>query len=193
MNLWLLTGEYPPDFGGGIGTYSYHTAEMLSQRGHTLTVFAADENLTYGWQVNEARALRVVHFAANQSPQSSALGNFARWSYDAALVLAEFCRKDGHPDVLESQEYLGMPYFTLQRRLVLDEALKDLPVLVTAHMPLYLCRHYDLLPAYRFPTYWIGQMERFSLLAADGVVILAQLLYAMRSRTAIPECKGTTR
>jgi hypothetical protein len=78
MNIWLLTGEYPPDFGGGIATYSYHTTEMLTQRGHTLTVFAADENLTGGWQVNEASPrLRVVRFAANQSPQSSALGNFA--------------------------------------------------------------------------------------------------------------------
>jgi hypothetical protein len=113
-----------------------------------------------------------------------------RWSYDAALVLAEFCRKDGKPDVLESQEYLGMPYFTLQRRLVLDEALAELPVLVTAHMPLYLCRHYDLLPAYRFPTYWIGQMERFSLLAADGVVYPSQYMRD-EIENSHPRCKGT--
>jgi glycosyltransferase involved in cell wall biosynthesis len=171
MNLWLLTGEYPPDYGGGIATYSYHTAEMLCQRGHHLTVFASVENLPGSWQIQElSERLRVVRFGANQSPQSSALGIFARWSYDAALVLAEFCRKEGTPDVLEVQEYLGMPYFTLQRRLLLDETLTNLPILVTAHTPLYLCRQYDQLPAHRFPDYWIGEMERFSLLAADEVV-----------------------
>jgi len=171
MNLWLLTGEYPPDYGGGIATYSNHTAQMLSQRGHYLTVFAAVENLPGSSQIEEiSERLRVVRFGANQSPQSSALGAFARWSYDAALVLAEFCRKEGTPDVLEVQEYLGMPYYTLQRRFLMDEGFTNLPVLVTAHTPLYLCRQYDQLPSYRFPGYWIGEMERFSLLAADQVV-----------------------
>lgn len=171
MNIWLLTGEYPPDYGGGIATYCFHSAQMLSQRGHHLTVFATGEDLPNSWQIQEySERLRVVRFSANQSPQSSALGAFSRWSYDAALVLAEFCRKEGKPDVLEVQEYLGMPYFTLQRRLVLDEALENLPILVTAHTPLYLCRKYDHLPTYRFPGYWIGEMERFSLLAADEVI-----------------------
>jgi glycosyltransferase involved in cell wall biosynthesis len=171
MNIWLLTGEYPPDYGGGIATYSFHTAQMLSQRGHHLTVFTAVENLPGSWQIDESSEwLRVVRFGANQSPQSSALGAFARWSYDAALVLVEFCRKEGRPDVLEVQEYLGMPYYTLQRRLLMEEALANLPVLVTAHTPLYLCRQYDQLPTHRFPGYWIGEMERFSLVAADEIV-----------------------
>src|SRR4030042_1341966 len=177
MNIWLLTGEYPPDYGGGIATYSYHTAQMLCQRGHHITVFVTVENLPGGIEIQEpSERLRVVRFGADQSPQSSALGAFARWSYDAALVLAEFCRKEGTPDVLEVQEYLGMPYFTLQRRLLLDEGLTDLPVLVTAHTPLYLCRLYDLLPAHRFPGYWIGEMDSFSLLAADGVVFPSSYL-----------------
>jgi glycosyltransferase involved in cell wall biosynthesis len=171
MNIWLLTGEYPPDYGGGIATYSYHTAQILCERGHHLTVFATVEDLPGIWKMQElSERLRVVRFGANQSPHSSALGEFARWNYDAALVIAEFCRREGMPDVLEVQEYLGMPYFTLQRRLLLEEALKNLPILVTAHTPLYLCRQYDLLPAYRFPGYWIGEMERFSLVAADAVV-----------------------
>jgi len=171
MNIWLLTGEYPPDYGGGIATYCYHTAQMLHQRGHQVTVFAAVQNLNGSWKIEETlERLRVVRFGADQSPQSGALGEFARWSYDAALVLAEFSRTEGLPEVLEVHEYLGMPYFTLQRRLLMDEALANLPVLVTAHTPLYLCRQYDQLPAYRFPGYWIGEMERFSMLAADVVI-----------------------
>ncbi len=171
MNLWLLTGEYPPDYGGGIATYSYHTVQMLRQRGHQLTVFAAAQNLPGTFQVEEpSQGVRVVRFGSDQSPQSSALGQFARWSYDAALVLSEFCRKEGLPEALEVQEYLGMPYFLLQRRLALEDNLAHLPILVTAHTPQYLCRKYNQLPVYRFPGYWTGEMERFSMLAADEVV-----------------------
>ncbi|OGO28646.1 MAG: hypothetical protein A2136_07510 [Chloroflexi bacterium RBG_16_54_11] len=177
MNIWLLTSEYPPDFGGGIATYSHHTAEMLCQRGHSLTVFAADEGQSGGWQVLEySKRLRVVRFAANQSPQSNALGEFARWSYDAAIVLSDYCLKEGKPDVLEVQEYLGLPYFILIRRLLPDEPLANLPVLVTAHTPLYLCHQFDQSQAYRFPGYWIGEMERYSMFAADGVVFPSKYL-----------------
>jgi glycosyltransferase involved in cell wall biosynthesis len=171
MNIWLLTGEYPPDYGGGISTYCYHTVQMLCQRGHYLTVFTPAKSHLENWQTETiSDHLRVVHFGENQSPQSKALGNFARRSYDAALVLAEFSRKEGLPDALEVQEYLGMPYYILQRSWLLDDALAKLPVLVTAHTPLYLCNQYDLAPSFRFPDYWIGEMERFSLIAADAVV-----------------------
>ncbi|MBN2678477.1 MAG: glycosyltransferase [Anaerolineaceae bacterium] len=171
MNIWLLTGEYPPDYGGGISTYCDHTVQMLCQRGHYLTVFTPAKSHLENWQTeNRSDHLRVVHFGENQNPQSNALGNFARRSYDAAMVLAEFSRKEGLPDALEAQEYLGLPYFILQRSWLLDEALAKLPVLVTAHTPLYLCNLYDLAPSFRFPDYWIGEMERFSFIAADAVV-----------------------
>jgi glycosyltransferase involved in cell wall biosynthesis len=177
MNIWLLTGEYPPNYGGGIATYSFHTAQMLLQRGHFITVFAASENIPGKWQIEEpSDHLRVIRFSANLSSQSSTLGVFARWSYDAALVLANFCRIEGPPDVLESQEYLGMPYFSLQRRLALQEALTNLPILVTTHTPLYICRQFDQQLAYKFPWYWIGEMERFSMLAAEEVVFPSQYL-----------------
>lgn len=170
MNLWLLTTEFPPQFGGGIATYAYHTARMLSQRGHWVTVFTLAEDLASAWHVEEFdEHLRVVRFGAGQSPQSQALGPWVRWSYDAALVLKAFIRQEGAPDILESQEYLGFPYFTLLRRWLREDELGTLPIAITAHTPLYLCRRYDEVSQYRFPDWWVGEMERFSLLAADGV------------------------
>lgn len=171
MNIWLLTGEYPPEYGGGIAAYAYHTAQMLAGRGHQVTVFASSESQPPGGRSEEtAGDIRVVRFGLNQTPQSAALGEFARWSYDAAAVLADYLKSEGPPDVLESQEYLGLPYFTLQRRWLGEAGFGRLPVLVTAHTPLYVCNRYDSLPEYRFPVWWIGEMERFSLRAADGVV-----------------------
>jgi glycosyltransferase involved in cell wall biosynthesis len=177
MNIWLLTGEYPPDYGGGISTYSYHTVQMLCQRGHRLTVFTPAEALPGSWKVeDQSDRLRVIRFGADQSPQSSVLGTYVRSSYNAAQVLAGFARKEGQPDVLEVQDYLGLPYFTLQRRWLLDDALEKLPVLVTSHTPLYVCQRYDQAPAYRFPGYWVGEMERFSMIAANEVVFPSDCL-----------------
>ncbi len=193
MNIWLLTSEYPPDYGGGIATYCSNTVKMLSARGHHLTVFAAAEHLEGGSRVEESSSnVRVVRFAANQSPQSAVLGEFARWSYDAAIVLSDYCKREGRPDVLEAQEYLGMPYFTLQRSLCLDDALRDLPVLVTAHTPLYLCRAYDLLPTHRFPAYWTGEMERYSMLAANGLVFPSRYLRDEIEKD-LPQLQGRSR
>ncbi|MFZ5809332.1 MAG: glycosyltransferase [Chloroflexota bacterium] len=190
MKLWLLTSEYPPDFGGGISAYTYHTARMLTQRGHEVTVFVTAEDLPTGWQVEEtSHRLRVVRFAANQSPQSSVLGAWARWSYDAALVLRDFICQDGLPDVIESQEYLGLPYFLLQRKLLLEEAFQNIPLLVTVHTPLFICYHYDKAPAYRFPAYWSGEMERFSMAAADGVVFPSTYLRRLVENN-LPQIKG---
>lgn len=193
MNIWLLTGEYPPDYGGGIAAYSYHTAQMLSQRGHGLTVFAASEHVPHGWEIEEQTpGLRIIRFAANQTPEGQALGPWARWSFDAASVLAEFSRKEGGPDILESQEYLGMAYFSLQRRLTLDDHLKNIPILVTAHTPLYICQRYDQSLNYRFPGYWIGEMERASLLAADLVVFPSAYLGAEIERE-LPQVSSRSR
>ncbi len=171
MNIWLLTGEYPPEYGGGIATYAYHTARMLSERGHAVTVFAGSESQPSGSRGEEmAGRVRVVRFGLNQTPPSAALGEFARWSYDAAAVLGDYSRREGLPDALESQEYLGLPYFTLQRRWLKEKGFENLPILVTGHTPLYLCYRYDGVPQYRFPGWWVGEMERFSLRAADRVI-----------------------
>ena len=171
MHIWLLTGEYPPEYGGGIAAYAFHTAQMLAQCGHTLTVFAASEALPDGTLSEEiAEGVRVVRFGRNQAAHSAALGEFARWSLDAAEVLGSFLRREGVPDVLESQDYLGLAYFILQRRWLGEAGFSQLPVLVTGHTPLYLCYRFDGLAEYRFPGWWIGEMERFSYLAADWVV-----------------------
>lgn len=178
MNLWLLTGEYPPEYGGGIAVYAYHTARMLAERGHAITVFAGSESHPSGGRSEEiSGGVRVVRFGLNQTPPSAALGVFARWSYDAAAVLADYLQREGAPDALESQEYLGLPYYALQRRWLKETGFEGLPVIVTAHTPLYLCYRYDGAPEYRFPGWWIGEMERFSLAAADKVVFPSRRLF----------------
>ena len=41
MRICLISREYPPDTGwGGIGTYTFHLAHGLAERGHVVHVLA---------------------------------------------------------------------------------------------------------------------------------------------------------
>ncbi|HEX2981550.1 MAG TPA: glycosyltransferase [Anaerolineaceae bacterium] len=170
MNYWLLTSEYPPSYGGGIGTYCYHNAQMMASQGHQVTVFVGEVSLDAPLKVSEENGVRVIRFLIGRTEASQVLGNEAKLSYDIAEVVAETIAREGRPDVLECQEYLGLPYFLLQRRWTLDPRLQNLPIVLTLHTPQFVCDPYNHNDRYRLPLYWLGEMERFSIKAADGLI-----------------------
>ena len=61
MNYWLLTSEYPPFFGGGISTYCYHTAKMLYQYGHNVSVFVNDNSIK-DKLIETREGIRIIRF-----------------------------------------------------------------------------------------------------------------------------------
>ena len=44
MKIWFLTGEFAPDFGGGIGTYVENCAKMFAEAGDDVTVIVRSIN-----------------------------------------------------------------------------------------------------------------------------------------------------
>ena len=42
MKIWIVTTEYPPAFGGGIGTYVENVASMYSKNGDKVKVILRD-------------------------------------------------------------------------------------------------------------------------------------------------------
>ena len=46
MKIWFLTGEFAPEFGGGIGTYVENCAKMFAQKGHDITVIVRGNKST---------------------------------------------------------------------------------------------------------------------------------------------------
>lgn len=170
MNYFLLTSEYPPTYGGGIATYCFHTARMLARTGHHVTVFVGENSLPTSVTVEIRDDVRIIRFMPSQSEASLCLGAEARLSYDMAVVVARQIELEGPPDIIESQEYLGLPYFILQRRYTLDPFFQNIPVILTLHTPLFLCDLYNEGDQYTLPHYWLGEMERFSILAADGLI-----------------------
>lgn len=169
MNYWLLTTEYPPFFGGGISTYCYHTACMLTEKGHQVTVFINDRSVQ-ACIVEKKKEARVIRFNPDTIDTRYILGNVAHLSYAFAMMVKQFILSDGRPDVIEAQDYNGIGYFLLQFKYCLSDWCINIPVVITMHSPAFLYMEYNQIPLYKRPNYWIGEMERFSIQAADLLI-----------------------
>lgn len=170
MKYWLLTTEYPPFFGGGIGTYCAITSSMLADAGHEVLVFVNDVSVSDIKIDQKSPLLRVIHFNPIRTASSDFLGHVTNISYEFANIVKYFIEKEGRPDVIEAQEYLGIAYYLLQFKYLLYDWCKEVPVVVTMHSPSFLYMEYNHVPEYKYPNYWICEMERFCLQAADLVI-----------------------
>jgi glycosyltransferase involved in cell wall biosynthesis len=176
LKYWLLTTEYPPFFGGGIGTYSGITSMMMADKGHEVSVFINDASVSNIKVENRSGLLRIIRFNPSRTDSAGFLGHVTNISYEFADVVKHFIEKEGKPDVIESQEYLGIAYYLLQYKYLLHDWCKDVPLIITMHSPSFLYMEYNHVPEYKYPNYWICEMERFCLQAADLLISPSQFM-----------------
>ncbi|ULQ56468.1 glycosyltransferase [Flavihumibacter rivuli] len=169
MKFWILTTEYPPEFGGGIGTYVSIAARMLRDKGHSVTVFLYQMGIASD-RISIEDGIRIIRFPPTQTNASKFLGFNAALSYEYAKAIEKYIQKEGAPDILESQEYHGIAYYTQQFKLLGYESFKDLNILITCHAPSFICLEYNHIPVYQLPYYWTGLMEKSTIKCADILV-----------------------
>lgn len=168
MNIWILTSEFPPHFGGGIGMYVNQVSTMFSQAGHDVTVMVRDSHQN---AVENYNGVRVVRFQDMLGEYYSYLGYWTALSYQYAEEVVSLIKKDGvKPDIIEIQEYNGIGYYLLMKKWQLDPLLKDIPVVIHLHTPTFELDKINQGPRYKFPNYWIGHMEKFCMKAADALL-----------------------
>src|SRR5262249_26904570 len=183
MRVWLLTSELPREFAGGIARYVENFARLLGEAGHEVVVIARTEQAC---DTPLAPGVRVVgispgHARLNE-PNPDGLPDthpgypynvLAYWpalSYQMAEAVLQLLQHLPPPDVIESQEYAALPYYLLHRKLTERTALERIPILVHLHSPAFELAHFNQEPRYRFPQYWVGQMEKFCIVAADALL-----------------------
>lgn len=169
MKYWLLTTEYPPFYGGGIGTYCVITGRMLAAAGHDITIFVSDVTVK-DYTETRRDGVRLVRFNPSRTNSSAHLGYVTNIAYEFAHIVRHFVEKEGRPDAIESQEYLGIAYYLLQYKWQLADWCKDIPVVLTVHSPTFLYLEYNEVNLSAYPVYWICEMERFCLRAADLLI-----------------------
>lgn len=175
MKYWLLTTEYPPFYGGGISTYCFFTTKMLSEKGHTVTVFVPDNTITSDL-VSETDNIRLIRFPINKTEIGSSLGHFACLSYELAFTVGQYLQQEGKPDIVEVQDYQGIGYYLQLFKLFQYDHFRDLTILTTLHSAAYLCQRLNREAVYKLPTFWIGEMEKFAMLASDILISPSQYL-----------------
>lgn len=170
MKYWLLTTEFPPIHGGGISTYCWHTAKMLSNNGYNVTVFLNDYSIEKIQREQPIPNVNLIRFNPKHVKIGEALGPDVRLSLEFSYIVEQEIIKSGKPDILETQDYLGIGYYTLQKKLLKYPLFENLKVVLTIHAPSFLYLDFNQVPHYKFPEYWVGEMEKASIRMADLVL-----------------------
>ncbi|MCL6540376.1 MAG: glycosyltransferase [Roseiflexus sp.] len=184
MNIWILTSQFPPTVIGGIARYVANAADMFAGAGHRVTVVAVDQTEGEEVRLSGVRVLRFVprgrmferrvsQDATYRNPAFpyNILAHPVALSYELAERVSAYVQRDGMlPDVIECQEYAALPYYLIQRRLVERHLLSNVPLVLHLHSPALCITRANRQPRHRLPGYWIGRMERFCLLAAEGIL-----------------------
>jgi glycosyltransferase involved in cell wall biosynthesis len=142
---------------------------MLAANGHQVTVFLPDTSVATDI-ISESDNIRVIRFAPNRTGMQSSLGHDALLSYEFAHAVGSYLKNESRPDIVEIQDYHGIGYYLLMFKLFGYEHFRDLTILTTIHATALLYMKVNKEAIYELPAYWMGEMEKFSILASDIVV-----------------------
>lgn len=148
---------------------------MLAEKGCDVTVFINDRSVTLPI-VEKAAEARIIRFNHTHFHGGAFLGDVTCISYAFANIVREIIEQEGQPDVIEAQDYMGIGYFVMRFKFCLDECFRDIPIVITMHSPSFLYLEYNESPTYKRPNFWIGEMERFCIQAADLLISPSQYL-----------------
>lgn len=191
MRICLVSREFAPFFGAGIGTYASLVAGAWAQAGHEVHVLTADH-----WELRQkAPALRPgVRFHIAEWPRDTALAwglrfDFMARAYGVYLSLRKL--HAAHPfDFIEFPDYWGEGYFALRGR----QLLGDFPGAVMGvrlHTPTEYCHELNRSSWFDEPRAWLEHIEREAILLADGLFSpCTPLLTWVRDRYSPPAAQA---
>jgi len=174
MKIWFLTGEFAPEFGGGIGTYVENCAKMFAKAGNDVTVIVRGNNNTKMETTKEG--YKVYRFKQCEKEYYGYLGYENALAYQYYEEVINLIKVEGKPDLIETQEYNAIGQYVLQNKYIGNELLKDIPIVVHLHTPAFETLRINQFTRYSHPTYWVGEMEKFCIKAADALVCPSQFL-----------------
>ncbi|OQP47184.1 hypothetical protein A4H97_06660 [Niastella yeongjuensis] len=165
MKYWILTTEFTQEISEGIGAYVNNHAQIFAEKGHEVLIIKGGAG-NVDQVTTVSKNITLHNFSLNGRKSNHILGYNGALSYEFANEVIKLLASQT-PDVIEVQEYMGIGYYLLLQKHIGEPLLKNIPVIVTAHMPSFLLHEYNHTPGYLFPEYWNGEMEKFSILAAD--------------------------
>ncbi len=189
MKIWLLSSEHPLQPASGMGRYVARWADILARAGEEVTVLAPAESAAWveqpaGWHLfTFVPSGQLGHVASPDllpdeqlSFPYNCLDATTALSWQMSQEMAVLAEGRGAPEIVESQECLGLPYYFLQRKLLQREYPVRAPLSLVLHAPSYLRRPANHEPIGLFPHYWHGQLEKNCIIAAEQRIVPSQFL-----------------
>ena len=172
MKIWIITTEYPPAFGGGIGTYVENVAKMYSKNGDNVKVILRDGENKRNYENDN---LEICRFMLKYKGIYSCMGEVQSMAYQYFEYLNSLLEEET-PDIIEIQEYNAIGYYILQNKYLKPDYLKNIPIVVHLHTPQFALYSINKSINYNLPDYWIGEMEKFCIKAADALLCPSEFL-----------------
>jgi len=173
MKLLFLTDEFPPSFGGGIGMYVDTISQLLAQIGHQVTVLTADQ--MDGIEHPETHRT-IVRFKRCEGEETLRLGYQVTLYKKYLEYTLRLIDQSGVPDIIEIADFNAIGYYVIQAKYLGEPRLQSAKIVVHCHTPSFEVNRIDRNAEYRFPNYWIGQMEKFCMRAADALLTQSEFL-----------------
>ncbi len=183
MKLWLITDEFPPDYGGGISMYADIVSRGFADAGHEVRVITASPRAKVEKVTDRLVYVRFPRPTGHEDPCMGYMLSLCRAYYQQTMALMDAV---GAPDVIELPDYNAIGYYLLQAKRLGEKRLQRVKLVVHCHTPSFEIMRVNRSPEYAFPVYWIGQMERYCLAAADALVAPSRF---MRERL-MPYARG---
>lgn len=141
---------------------------MLSQKGVEVTIFVSDYKLdSLPEDIETTENITIVRFNPKDKPYYKYLGHHAALSYHFSELVIDHIQVNGKPDYIETQDYQGIGYYLLQQKRLNNTYLTGIPIILTLHSPSYFYHDHCRAPLYKLPDFWIGEMEKWTMRAAD--------------------------
>nr|WP_214449345.1 glycosyltransferase [Flavihumibacter rivuli] len=143
---------------------------MLTERGHTVTVFVSDHQVQSYITKENYQGINVIRFNPGMCQANNQLGYSASLSYQFSEIVINEIRENGKPDFIETQDYHGIGYYLILKKKLGEETLVDTPIILTAHSPSFDNLKHNQSPVYDLPGYWTGEMEKWIMKSADILI-----------------------
>ncbi|MEM8757554.1 MAG: glycosyltransferase [Planctomycetota bacterium] len=182
MRICLVSREFAPFFGAGIGTYAAEWVRALAAAGHEVHVLTRDHRSPAGRPTDTGPDLfpGVTFHAVDPKLGPPRLDHnyaYARHSLAALATLRQIHNR--HPfDAIEYPEYWAEGHAISQARRTLDD-LRPAVLICRLHMSSALCRELDADETYPHYAAYLDIMEHESIAHADLVLSPSTELLAM--------------
>ncbi|WP_421695216.1 glycosyltransferase [Aestuariivirga sp.] len=191
--VWYASFEALDDWGSGLATYCRQVIRAAEVAGRPIRLFQIARGKT---AISRTKRDCVTHVFVPDAtlPEMTAFGYRMNLSWQFAEAVCQEIDRSGAPRSIEVPDGFALGYFLLQRKLVGDPRLKNVPVLICAHTPVGIIDQWNGGDVYALPNWWVYRAEKWCCKAADGIITMSSLVEGlMRERGYIDVDQAVSR